>query len=423
MAQIMKYFKVNGFKRFCLYAEYNYNRDKSSGIDKGYLADLANGHGFDVVDDETTRGWKSWTNHHSLEGSLSAGRGICYLELKPAFNYRSDELAYAKGNLPALNPRRSYRYVSGRALFRIKSPKTGSLRVQYFMMPNIPDINYFVTYPDKADPQHIISGNDNLRKGTKQGVMAWGERYFTKDTEKGRITRTLYASLSFDYATNDVTNHATHNRATGVVVVKPVNVSGNRSGKLNVAFNTPLDAAQHFWVEAYSEASVVRTKTFVTFENDERPSPNDNRLYAYSLSVKPRAKFDFMDVSLGYGLTLEDNQGSYASVNNKEQWQHHLEGKLTCRLPWGLSLTADVNYHNYAGYLSGKRENWVMLNLEMERAFLKGKNLFAGVLVHDLFNRETGFQQQYGATALTRSFNKTLGRFAMLTLRYRFSTK
>lgn len=423
MARVMKYFSVNGFKRFCLSAEYNYNREKSSNEEKGFLSDFIENSQSGIVDDETTRSWNSLINHHSIQGSLSAGKGIYYFELKPTFNYRSDEITYSKRNLSTINPQHDYYFISGRSLFRIKSPNVGSLAIQYGITSNIPNINYFVTYPDKSDPQHIILGNDKLREGTKQVIGTWGERYFTKETEKGKITRTISGSFFFNHSTKDVTNYTTYNRKTGVMTIKPVNVSGNWDGKLNVSFNTPLDVSQHFWIETSTEEAILRTKTFVTAENEEMPKPNDNRLHTYSLSVKPRIKYNSVDASIKYEATLEDNHGSYFSVNNKELWQHHIEGKLTSYLPWDITLDAEVKYHNYAGYLSGKRENWLMLNFAIERVFLKGKNLSAEFAVHDLLNQENGFLQQYSATALTRSYCNTLGRFALLTLRYYFSTK
>ena len=65
----------------------------------------------------------------------------------------------------------------------------------------------------------------------------------------------------------------------------------------------------------------------------------------------------------------------------------------------------------------------MMLDLEMERSFLKKKNLFVALSVHDLFNNNDGFSQTYSATALTQNYERTLGRYAMLTLKYRFSSK
>lgn len=423
MARVMNFSKPEGFSYFSVYAQYDYDQSKTVSDERGYLSDGAGSVPQKTVDEETTRNWSVRTDQHTLQASLSAGKGIFYWELKPTFNYQTDRLTYTKGELSTLRPERSYSYFSGRSLLRIKSPRVGTLYVQYGLTGLVPDILSSVTYPDRADPQYIILGNDQLRRGTLHSLLSWYERRFTKETERGKITRTFYANLFFNHADNEVTNYTTYNTATGVVTVKQVNVSGNWDGKLSASFDTPLDPAQHFWFETYAEASVRRTRTFAVAENDAAPVANDNRLYAYALSVKPRAKFDCVDASLMYRLTFEDNQGSYFSVNHKEQWQHHLQGKLTGHLPANFTLNADANYHNYAGYLSGKRENWVMLDLEVERTFLREKNLFVCITAHDLLNRETGFQQQYSATALTRSYEKTLGRYLLLTLRYRFNTK
>ena len=42
---------------------------------------------------------------------------------------------------------------------------------------------------------------------------------------------------------------------------------------------------------------------------------------------------------------------------------------------------------------------------------------------HDLQNENTGFSRKYDATSLTNTYNNTLGRYAMLSVKYRFATK
>ena len=64
-----------------------------------------------------------------------------------------------------------------------------------------------------------------------------------------------------------------------------------------------------------------------------------------------------------------------------------------------------------------------MLDCEVERSFLKKDNLSIALALHDIFNQNNGFLQEYSATALTQTYQKTLGRYAMLSFRYRFDTK
>lgn len=44
-------------------------------------------------------------------------------------------------------------------------------------------------------------------------------------------------------------------------------------------------------------------------------------------------------------------------------------------------------------------------------------------MAHDLLNENTGFTRMYDATSLTNTYNNTLGRYAMLSVKYRFATK
>lgn len=425
MGRVMKYFDVKGFKRLCLYTEYNYNRSASTNDERGYLLDLSETNEQSIIDDETTRYWKSCINHHSVRESFSFGKGIYSFQMDATYNYRHDEMTYTKRNLPVLSPQKDYHYLSLHTAFRMRSEKTGTLFTQYDIASDIPDIRSFVTYPDKADPQYILLGNDKLEMGLRHILTAWYSRDFTKERENGKITRTLSAHIAYFRRNNVVTDFTTYDRNTGTITVKPVNVSGNWEGKANIGFTTPLDVKQRFWIETAGEASVLRTQTYsgvVTADNTEQQF-NDNRFHSYTASVKPRMRIASVDLSLAYELTVEANHGTYASVNSDARWQHLLTGKLNWQLPFRINLNATLNYHNYAGYVSGKRENWVMLDIGIERAFLRKENLFVTLSVRDMLDQNNGFQRQYSATALTHTYQKTLGRYGMLTLKYRFSPK
>lgn len=70
-----------------------------------------------------------------------------------------------------------------------------------------------------------------------------------------------------------------------------------------------------------------------------------------------------------------------------------------------------------------EKEKTGLLDGEVERSFLKKDNLSIALALHDVFNQNNGFLQEYSATALTQTYQKTLGRYAMLSLRYRFDSK
>ena len=51
------------------------------------------------------------------------------------------------------------------------------------------------------------------------------------------------------------------------------------------------------------------------------------------------------------------------------------------------------------------------------------RNIHGEISAHDLLNENTGFCRKYDATSLTNTYNNTLGRYAMLSVKYRFATK
>ncbi len=427
-ARVIHFFTVKGFSRFALSLDYRYNQSNIEYGRDGFLANLEMRQDSPLsraIDDESTRSWNEKDDQHTIEPKLSIAKSIFNFEFTPTLNLKRQQLDYHKRNLPDLSLKREYRYWAIEALFGVRSSPVGSLLARFHSTPNIPSIHSFVSYPDKTDPQYIVMGNENLTMGRSNTLVAWYWRNFVQDGEKGKLTRTLSAHLLYSRQQNHVANFTTYNRKNGVVTIQPVNVSGNWNGKMNIGFSSPIDIAQHWWLELLAESSLLRTKTFLGTNEQGVNSQqvNDNLLSSHSLNITPRLRLASFDCSLTYQLTLESNKGTYASANQTGQWQHQLKGKLDWTLPLRLHLNTSINYHNYAGYISRKRENWIMLDGEVERSFLKKDNLSIALALHDVFNQNNGFLQEYSATALTQTYQQTLGRYAMLSLRYRFDTK
>ena len=427
-ARIIHFFTVKGFSRFSLSLDYRYNQSNIEYGRGGFLANLKMRQDSPLsraIDDESTRSWNEKDCQHTIEPKLGIAKSIFNFEFTPTLNLKRQQLDYHKRNLPDLSLKQEYRYWAIETQFRIRSTSLGSLLARFLSTPNIPSIHSFVSYPDKTDPQYIVMGNENLTMGRKNTLLAWYWRNFVQDGEKGKLTRTLSAHLLYSRQQNDVANFTTYNRKTGVVTRQPVNVSGNWNGKVNIGFSSPIDIAQHWWLELLAETSLLRTKTFLGTNEQGVNSQqvNDNLLSSHSLNITPRLRLASFDCSLTYQLTLESNKGTYASANHTGQWQHQLKGKLDWTLPLRLHLNTSINYHNYTGYVSRKRENWIMLDGEVERSFLKKDNLSIALAIHDVFNQNNGFLQEYSATALTQTYQQTLGRYAMLSLRYRFDSK
>lgn len=445
-ARVSKFFNIEGFQRFNLSLAYTYKDRHARRDERGYLLNTLGSLYADPTtayelfgslptdelwrsvarEDETTRYWETENREHNIAPWFSFQKGIFYMEIKPTIHFRNEQLTYTKGVLPTLTPQQKDIYTDLFSQILLRSDKIGTLRFIGSITPTLPDIQSLVTYPDMADRQYIIYGNSDLEKRTEYKLQGW----YTKNlvsyrADSSKVTRQLGINLDVASVDNDFTNLMTYNRTTGVVTSKPINVSGNWNGRLGANFATPLDFAQRFWMETSANVNIRHTNSYAVIESkEETPLLNSNTLCAYSVMVKPRVKLDKMDASVAYELTLEDNHGTYFSVNNKEQWQHHIQGRLTWQLPWSLSFDAAASYLNYAAYLSdGKRMDWLMMDFSIERPFLKGKNLFVELSAHDLLNENNGFSRVYDATSLTHTYTNTLGRYAMLSVRYRFATK
>ena len=82
-----------------------------------------------------------------------------------------------------------------------------------------------------------------------------------------------------------------------------------------------------------------------------------------------------------------------------------------------------IFYHTYASYCAITCVTMFKIYNLRRLSHTRLRNIHGEISAHDLLNENTGFSRKYDATSLTNTYNNTLGRYAMLSVKYRFATK
>ena len=96
-------------------------------------------------------------------------------------------------------------------------------------------------------------------------------------------------------------------------------------------------------------------------------------------------------------------------------------------MPWGTSLSTDLNMNSRRGYSDESlNTNELIWNVQISHSFLKGKNLIASLQFYDLLHQQSNISRTIDAMRRQDTEYNSITNYAMLHVIYRlnlFGTK
>ncbi|MFA6859631.1 MAG: outer membrane beta-barrel protein, partial [Bacteroidales bacterium] len=107
-----------------------------------------------------------------------------------------------------------------------------------------------------------------------------------------------------------------------------------------------------------------------------------------------------------------------SKVSTNMTRNNQLAGSMNWTIPGGLTLVSSLNYNWYKGY-SVKQDDEYIVNAEVSKLLFKSKCTLA-LKVYDLFNESKNLSVSDASNYHTETWNNTLGRYAVLSMTFRF---
>jgi len=291
-----------------------------------------------------------------------------------------------------------------RLVYRFSRKKTFSAR--YYGRSRAPGFTQLQPVTDNSDLQNTVTGNPDLKPEFSNDLYL---EYKQSDWSSGY---TMLARLALNQTRNKIVT-------TRVIIADSlkertsyVNTDGFYHVRGFYTFSKPF-AGRRYTLTYFGNAAFSNN---IAFTNNERNVGKD-------LDIRQGLKFrldleDIVDAELNTAYSF--NRTSYSSAAFEGRQVHRIFIRLGGRNYFfsNWTLGYDLSHTINNGYNTGNA-NPTLLNVYVERRFLKGNKGTLRLAGFDLFNQNTGISRDVFDNKIIDRQNNRLARYFMLSFNYR----
>lgn len=293
--------------------------------------------------------------------------------------------------------------------FNYKFTKQTSLNMFYNGRSSEPTMAQLQPIADTSDPMNIIQGNPNLNPSFRHNLHLRFQA-FNPDNQQSIMVMGFCNFTQNAIAPNIITD-----RLTGKRITYYENVNGNVNFGMFTLFSRPF--TNKVWT--FNNNLHFNYQETDGFTNGVR-STSGNLRAGESFSIAFRPSDLELEIRPRYDLQYSTN--SIMKSNNRLIHTYGGSFNGTWYTPIGLVLSTDLNFSANSGYSDGYNTKEWMWNASLSYMFLRGKNATIAIEAKDLLNQHKSISRTVSPQAITDTENYILGRYAMLTFTYKFST-
>ncbi|MBR5102259.1 MAG: outer membrane beta-barrel protein, partial [Muribaculaceae bacterium] len=318
---------------------------------------------------------------------------------------KSEDVLNSARNIPS----RWVWNVSPFARFRYKFSNTRNLAFDYRMRSSLPSLTQLQPVADESNPLNIVVGNPSLKPTFTHRVNL---RYSDFNQQ---AQRSLMAMMGVNVQQNSIISTTTFNQTTGGRITTYENINGvwDAMGMNMISF--PFGSSKTWYFSSHMFLRYSVTKGFNNGEYNRSESFNIN----YSPGLAFRNNYFDLEIRPRYGLQTAHNT---LKSNNRDvhTWGGMFNG--TYNAPFGLVISTDLNFATTSGYASGYNSKQWIWNGSLAYQFLAGKAASLQLEVFDILKQRKNIMRNVTGTYIEDLAYNSLGRYAMVTFTYKFSS-
>jgi hypothetical protein len=283
-----------------------------------------------------------------------------------------------------------------------------NLNGYYEAAVNAPSASQLLPVANTANPLQVFTGNIGLKPEYSHRLnvhYSWFDQFSFTSLFTGFNVRYTKDRINYSKTISDDLSQS----------LTLVNVPYDYTAGFNAEFSTPIRPA-HLNFRVGFQEDYSRGINYV--------NGDENHLSSFTHSLKAsfdNRKKDKFDITFGgnIALTNADYSIDEGSDSRYFDWSYFTEIHYTPTKQWLLSFNADVNHYGAEGY--DLNTIVPLLQAEVVRYFLKANRGSVSIKGFDLLNRNSGISQVSEYNYLQRTESNTIGRYFMLSFKYRLS--
>jgi hypothetical protein len=406
-----------------LEASYSYNRNHTSNDKETTLLDSASGRF--IKDDALS------VPYNYTFTTNNFGLNYRYVQ-KGKYNFTlgiGAQPSVLDGRTPGLETHKTDWNIVPTAHMVYNFSRNSSLSLNYDGVSSQPAFNQLQPIIDFSSAFYPVQGNPNLKP---QFTNNFSFRYNQIDFESGEL---LFTNLSYNQTHNEVvTNtiiyprvYTPDRRFDNAYLTQYLNADGFYTASGYISYNKPWDKRK-FSLMFSGNITYTHTAGYITQVDSVTYNQTTLKNIAGNLQFTPGIRFradipDKMDAQFFTNYSINKTSNSInnaftAAAANLKTWNIGISGKNYFLKDWTLSYDYSKAVHyGYSSLVNITDPN--ILNMYVERRFMKGNRATIRLAAFDLFNQNTGFSSVTTASTITQSNTNRLGRYYLATFTMR----
>lgn len=304
--------------------------------------------------------------------------------------------------------------------FRWKISKVSQLRLNYRGSTSQPNMSDLLDITDNSNPLNITMGNPGLKPSFTNNLFLRYNNYI-QSHQQG-----IGANLNFSTTSNSVASKVTYDPNTGGRTTRPENINGNWNIRGNVFYNVSIDTAGYFNVNTTTEVRYTNSVSYLDIYRNGNAVKSATKTTFVKERLATSYRNDWIEFEPNGTLEYEHSVNKLQPTSNLDIWAFSYGFNTNVTLPWGTSLSTDLNMNSRRGYSDNSlNTNELIWNLQISQGFMK-KALTLSLQFYDLLHQQSNISRSIDAMRRQDTEYNAITNYAMLHVIYRinlFGTK
>ena len=325
----------------------------------------------------------------------------------------SQTLKYVGANADTTFTRRStqFRIYDSNLWLNSKNGKHDFI-LKYSIIPRTPNLRYFVSATDDADPLNVTRGGENLKD-----IIYYNTDF--RYTYKGSMM--VSPSIYYNRTNNAVSMGYIYDKSTGRRTVTPASINGNWRAGAGLSLSGALDKKRLLVFSNNLNADFVNSADYIG--SDEAKPMGKSIVKTWNVSEHLRLDYKIGRHSIGFNgnfswLRSASDMAAFSTIN-AYNYNSGLTGMVV--LPGEVNLSTDITMYSRRGYEdAGMNEDNLVWNARATKSILKGRITFA-VDAFDILHQLRKVDRYVNAQGRVETYYNTVPRYVMFHAMYKFN--
>ena len=289
--------------------------------------------------------------------------------------------------------------------FKPSMAKRINLRYSTYSAP--PSANDLQPVRDNTNPNRIQEGNPDLKPNYQHQLN------FNANVWQAMTGRYIWSGANATFTQNAFGNSTTYDQL-GRTISKTVNVDGNMFATVYAGGGYPI-LNRKLTFEPSLNASYFKNNNFINGQLNTTSTTTLNGAFSIEVSL------DSLEINVGTDYTYINPVTTLSAFSNQPYSTQNYFMTGDWRLPAHFRFKWELNYTMNRGRADAFNRDLFIVDLELQKAFLKTENLILGLSINDLLNQNINLQRTVSGNMITDNYTRIITRYFLLRLTYKFN--